>query len=82
MGGGGGILGSITELLFGKTKNPTVSIPVPEVAAPPAPVVKQDTGAIIQTGAPDPADDRVSRAGTRGSVARRSSTLDGFGQGW
>lgn len=80
MGGGGGILGSLSSLLLGSPKTPT--IPTPEAPAPPAPVAKQDTGAIIQTGAQDASNDRVSRGGTSGSVARRSSTLGGFGRGW
>ena len=73
MGGGGGILGGVTSLLFGKPKTP--NIPVPEAPAPPAPAAKTDTGAIIQTGAQDSANDRLSRstAGASGAQARAST---------
>ena len=73
MGGGGGLLGGVTSLLFGKPKTPT--IPVPESPAPPAPTAKTDTGAIIQTGAQDNADDRLHRsnAGAAGAQARAST---------
>ena len=78
MGGGGGILSGVTEMLFGKPKEP--NIPVPEAPAPPAPAAKQDTGAIIQTGALDGADDRLRRsAGGAAGAQRRSSTLGSLG---
>lgn len=83
MGGGGGLLGGVTSLLFGKPKTPT--IPVPEAPAPPAPTAKTDTGAIIQTGAQDNANDRLSRstAGAAGAQAR-ASTLGSLraNKGW
>ena len=83
MGGGGGLFGSVTSLLFGKTKTPT--IPVPEAPAPPAPTAKVDTGAIVQTGAQDSANDRFSKstAGAAGAQAR-ASTLGSLraNKGW
>ena len=83
MGGGGGLLGGVTSLLFGKPKTP--KIPVPETPAPPAPTAKTDTGAIIQTGAQDNANDRFARstAGAAGAQAR-ASTLGSLrvNKGW
>lgn len=73
MGGGGGILSGVTSLLFGKAKDPV--IPAAEAPAPPAPTAKTDTGAIIQTGAQDTANDRLTRntAGAAGAQARAST---------
>jgi len=83
MGGGGGILSSVTNLLFGKVKTP--STPAVEAPAPPAPTAKVDTGAIIQTGAQDTANDRLSKstAGSAGAQAR-ASTLGSLraNKGW
>ena len=83
MGGGGGLLGGVTSLLFGKPKTP--NIPVPKSPAPPAPTAKTDTGAIIQTGAQDNANDRLFRstAGAAGAQAR-ASTLGSLraNKGW
>lgn len=50
MSGGGGILSPITELLFGKAKDPEFEAPKVEAPAPPAPSRKQDTGALVRTG--------------------------------
>lgn len=81
--GGGGILGSVTSLLFGKTKTPTIT--AAEAPAPPAPTAKVDTGAIVQTGTQDGADDRPMRstAGAAGAQAR-ASTLGSLraNKGW
>lgn len=80
MGGGGGILGDVTSFLFGKPAKPTEP-PLPEAPAPPAPTAKTDTGAIIQTGALDSTDDRVSGRISGSSAIRRSSTLGSLGKG-
>lgn len=78
MSGGGGILSPITDILFGRPEQPEMpKIPDPVVPAAPAPSRKQDTGAIVKTGA-DSANDirnqRVSggRSGSRGSRVSRS----------
>lgn len=84
MGGGGGILSSVTSLLFGKPKDPP-TIPAAEAPAPPAPTAKTDTGAIIQTGAQDTANDRLTKGavGSAGAHAR-ASTLGSLraNKGW
>ena len=88
MGGGGGILGGVTEFLFGKPKVP--DIPTPEAPAVQSPITKQDTGAIVKIGAQDddPRNTRTSggtstSGGTRtAATKKRSSTLGGFGKPW
>jgi hypothetical protein len=80
--GGGGFLSPVTDVLFGKAKEPAapqVDIPEPMAPAPPAPSRKVDTGAIVRVGQSG-ASDRLSGRST-GSSRRSASTLSGLGRG-
>lgn len=83
MGKGGGILSPITDLLFGRPEQPKVpEIPEPAVPAAPAPSRKQDTGAIVKTGADAANDIRNQRVSgrTSGSSSRGARSLGTLGR--
>lgn len=84
MSGGGGILSPITDLLFGRPEQPDMpTIPEPAVPAAPAPSRKQDTGAIVKTGADSAADirnQRVSGGRSSSSSSRSARTLGTLGR--
>lgn len=84
MGGGGGIIGSIlnpvTDLLFGRPEQPEMpKIPEVETPAAPAPSRKQDTGAIVKTGADAAQDVKNQRVSGRTSGSSGSSTARSLG---
>lgn len=80
MGGGGGILSPITDLLFGRPEQPKM----PEIPAPaaPAPSRKQGTGAVVKTGADAANDIRNQRVSGRagGSSSRGVRSLGTLGR--
>ncbi len=79
-GGGGGILGGLTGLLFGsKQESKAVEIPEPAPPAPPAPSRKQDTGALIKVGEAGTADERLSGKRRSGLSAMGRSASSGLG---
>jgi hypothetical protein len=79
-GGGGGLLGTLSGLLFGKPKAP--EMPKIEAPAPPAPSRKTDTGAIVRIGDTSTATDRLSGNATGTGVQRRTgSVLGNLGRG-
>lgn len=83
MGGGGGLLSPITDVLFGRPKQPDMpSIPEPATPAAPAPSRKQDTGAIVKTGADAANDIRNQRVSGRssGSSSRGARSLGTLGR--
>lgn len=76
----GGILSPITDILFGKAESPSMpDIPDPVVPAAPAPSRKQDTGAIVKTGADAAEDIRNQRASGKRSTASSSRTTSTLG---
>lgn len=80
MGGGGGILSPITDLLFGRPEQPEMpKIPDPVVPAAPAPSRKQDTGAVVKTGADAAADVKNRRVSGSSSGSGRSSAANSLG---
>lgn len=80
MGGGGGILSPITDLLFGRPEQPEMpKIPDPVVPAAPAPSRKQDTGAVVKTGADAAQDVKNQRVSGRSGGSARSSTAGSLG---
>lgn len=78
-GGGGGILGGLTGLLFGKQENKAVDLPEPAPPAPPAPSRKQDTGALVKVGETGAADERLSGKRRTGLSALGRSASSGLG---
>ena len=79
-GGGGGIIGGISSLLFGKPENNAPEMPKVEAPAPPAPSRKQDTGAIVKVG-DSGSTDRLSGNGTGGVRRKSGSSLGNLGSG-
>lgn len=79
-GGGGGILGPITDLLFGRPEQPEMpKIPDPVTPAAPAPSRKQDTGALVKTGADAAQDIKNQRVSGRSTGSSRSSAARSLG---
>lgn len=83
-GGGGGILGGIlnpiTDVLFGRVEQPDMpDIPDPVTPAAPAPSRKQDTGAIVKTGADAAENIKNQRVSGRTSGSSSSSAARSLG---
>lgn len=84
MGGNDGLLGSIlnpvTDLLFGRPEQPEMpDIPDPVTPAAPAPGRKQDTGAVVKTGADAAQDVKNQRVSGTSSGSSRSGTSSSLG---
>lgn len=79
----GGVVETVSSLLFGKDEQPAIEIPEAKIPAVPAPNRREDTGANIVVGADAAKNQRVSgrKSGSGGSGTSGGDVLGGLGRG-